>query len=285
MMKLEGKVAIVTGATSGIGARTAELFVAAGASVVMAGRRQDKGEALAAKLGGAASFIRTDVTVESQVKAMIDHGVRKFGRLDCLFNNAGTLPTGAGIGEIDLGDFDDAIALHVRSVLAGMKHAAPIMMRQRSGSIVNMSSIVALRAGIGSVVYSTVKAAVTHLTRCAAVELGERGIRVNGVSPGRMVTGIFGKAVGLDDDSADVQAETVRTALKKILPTEQPLSKIGTADDVANAVMFLASDASAMINGHDLVIDGGVMAGLPASIMRAQVGIFAEAFQSVRNHA
>src|SRR5262249_34918877 len=127
MPALDGKVAVITGATSGIGARTAELFVAEGACVVIAGRRQDKGEKLATALGGAASFIRTDVRVEADVRAMIEHAVRRFGRLDCLFNNAGTLPTGAGIAGIDLAQFDAAIAVHVRSVLAGMKHAAPTM--------------------------------------------------------------------------------------------------------------------------------------------------------------
>ncbi len=282
-MPLDGKVAVITGATSGIGARTAGIFVAAGARVVIAGRRRDKGEALAAALGNAASFVRTDVCVETEVAAMIEHAVQRFGRIDCLFNNAGSLPPVSDIASVAMADFDAAIALHVRSALAGMKHAAPIMIRQRSGSIINMSSIVGIRAGIGDITYSTVKAAVLHLTRCAAVELGEHGIRVNSVSPGRVVTGIFGKAFGLEDDAADVGADAVRAALREILPHEQPLPRIGTADDVAQTVLFLASDYSSFINGHDLVVDGGAMAGLPASIMRAQVSSFANAFKHLRS--
>jgi len=279
---LNGEVAVITGATSGIGARTAELFVAAGARVVIAGRRQDKGEALAAALGDAADFIRTDVCVEADVKAMIEHAVRQFGRIDCLFNNAGTLPSSAGIAAINMADFDAAIAVHVRSVLAGMKHAAPIMIRQGSGSIINMSSIVGIRAGIGSITYSTAKAAVLHLTRCAAVELGEHGIRVNSVSPGRIITGIFGKGSGLDDDAADLQADAVCAVLKEILPQEQPLPRMGITEDVAHAVLFLASDDSSFVNGHDLVVDGGAMAGPPASVMRAQGALFGKAFQRFR---
>ncbi len=283
MLTLKGKVAVITGATSGIGARTAEMFAAAGASVVIAGRRRDRGEALAASLGTRASFIRTDVSVEADVKAMIEHAAERFGRIDCLFNNAGSVPAAAGIAELELADFDAAIAVHLRSVLAGMKYAAPIMTGQRSGSIVNMSSIVGLRAGIGDITYSTVKSAVIHATRCAAVELGELGIRVNSVSPGRIVTGIFGKAMGVGDEAADRHPEAVVAALQQLLPQEQPLARIGTAEDVANAVLFLASDESAFINGHDLVVDGGAMAGQPASVMKSQFAIFAKTFRHAGN--
>ena len=284
MLSLDGKVAVITGATSGIGARTAELFAESGARVVIAGRRAEKGEALAKAIGDRASFIRTDVCVESEVKAMIDHALRKFGRIDCLFNNAGTLPTGAALADIDLAEFDEGIAVHVKSVLAGMKHVAPVMRAQKSGSIVNMASIVALRAGLGSIAYSTAKAAVIHMTKCAAIELGEDGIRVNSVSPGRMVTGIFGKAVGLANDVADARADGVRAALEKILPHEQALPGIGTADNVARAVLFLASDDSSFVNGHDLVIDGGVTAGNPARVMNEQISIFVKTLQSLASH-
>jgi NAD(P)-dependent dehydrogenase (short-subunit alcohol dehydrogenase family) len=121
---LEGKVAVVTGGTSGIGARTAELFVAEGARVVIAGRRREKGKQVAAALGAAASFIRTDVSVETEVRAMIEHAVEKFGRLDCLVNNAGTGSRHVEIANVDLEEFDAAIGVHLRGVLAGMKYAA-----------------------------------------------------------------------------------------------------------------------------------------------------------------
>src|SRR5580692_11262078 len=127
MRTLEGEVAVITGSTSGIGARTAEVFVAEGAKVVIVGRRQDRGEALARKLGDAASFIRTDVSVEDDVKGMIDHALDRFGRLDCLMNNAGRSSQYAVIADADLEQFDAVVAVHLRAVLAGMKYAARVM--------------------------------------------------------------------------------------------------------------------------------------------------------------
>ncbi len=279
MPALDGKVAVIAGGTSGIGARTAKVFVEEGARVVIAGRRQDEGERLVAALGSAASFIRTDVSVEADVEAMIGHAVARFGRLDCLFNNAGIPSDGAGIAEIELAVFDAAMAVHVRGVLLGMKYAAPVMRRAGSGSIINTASINGLRAGIATLTYSTAKAAVIHLTRCAAVELGEDGIRVNSLSPGPIVTGIFGKGAGMEPSAADQGADTVKAALAELLPKVQPLRRIGTTDDIARAALFLASDASSLVNGHDLVVDGGFTAGRPYSEMLAARAVFARALQ------
>jgi NAD(P)-dependent dehydrogenase (short-subunit alcohol dehydrogenase family) len=278
MLMLDNKVVIITGATSGIGGRTAELFVTEGARVVIAGRREDKGNALARSLGSAARFVGTDVQIEADVCWLIKYTVKEFGRIDCLFNNAGSLPTGAAVTDLKMDEFDKAISVHVRSALCGIKHVSPIMMRQKSGSIINMSSIVGIRAGIGSIAYSTAKAAVRHLTRSAAVELGEYAVRVNSISPGPIVTGIFGKATGLESDAADRDSDKVRSALNEILPQVQPLPRAGTAVDVAHAALFLASDDSSFITGHDLVIDGGRVIGRPASIMRAHRTAFAKAF-------
>jgi NAD(P)-dependent dehydrogenase (short-subunit alcohol dehydrogenase family) len=283
MRALEGKVAVITGATSGIGARTAERFVTEGARVVIAGRRRDRGEMLAAALGGVASFIQTDVSIEADVKNMIDHAVRQFGRLACLFNNAGTPSHRGGVADIELADFDAAIAVHVRGVLAGMKYATPIMARQESGSIINTASINGVRAGFAGLDYSTAKAAVIHLTRCAAVELGERGIRVNSLSPGPVLTGIFGKGAGLDGDVADQEPDVMQSAFAEILPTWQPLRGMATTDDIAQAAVFLASDASRFVNGHDLVVDGGITAGRPAGVRRAERAIFVQAFEAFRS--
>jgi NAD(P)-dependent dehydrogenase (short-subunit alcohol dehydrogenase family) len=174
MGALDGKVAVITGSTSGIGARSAELFVAQGARVVLAGRREDRGRRLALSLGEAASFIRTDVTVEGDVKAMIEHAVSRFGRLDCLMNNAGSGSARAPIAEVDFARFDTEIGVHLRGALAGMTYAVPVMAAQKSGSIINVASINGTRAGLGGHHYSAAKAAVIHLSRCAAVELGER---------------------------------------------------------------------------------------------------------------
>jgi NAD(P)-dependent dehydrogenase (short-subunit alcohol dehydrogenase family) len=184
MNNLNGKVAVITGATSGIGARIAEMFVAEGAQVVIAGRRQERGERLAQALGESASFIRTDVSVEADVERMIAHAVERCGRVDCLVNNAGRSSQYAAFTEVDLEQFDAVIAVHVRGVLAGIKYAARVMSAQGSGSIINVTSVNGTRAGLGGHYYSAAKTASIHLTRCAAVELGERGIRVNSLSPG-----------------------------------------------------------------------------------------------------
>src|SRR5579863_1851227 len=218
MRTLEDKVAVITGGTSGIGARTAEVFVAEGAKVVIAGRRQDRGEKLAGKLGHAASFIRTDVSIEADVKAMIDHAVDRFGRLDCLVNNAGRGSQFATIADVDLEQFDAVIAVHLRAVLAGMKYASRVMATQGTGSIINVASVNGIRAGLGGHYYSAAKAASIHLTRCAAVELGEKGIRVNSISPGMTATGAFGKYGGMTTDEADDHPEYAEAAIGAILP-------------------------------------------------------------------
>ena len=174
MGRLDGKVAVITGATSGIGLRTAEIFVAEGAKVVIAGRRAPEGEALAKKLGANCIFRQTDVTVEEQMRALIGLSVEKFGRIDCLFNNAGGPAQTGGIEGLEVARFDAAMATLVRSVMLGMKHAAPHMRSQGSGSIINNGSIAGRLAGYSaSLVYGAAKAAVIHLTKCVAMELGE----------------------------------------------------------------------------------------------------------------
>ncbi|MGZ3323927.1 MAG: SDR family NAD(P)-dependent oxidoreductase, partial [Xanthobacteraceae bacterium] len=245
-------------ATSGIGLRTAEIFVAEGAKIVVAGRRVPEGEALARKLGAACIFRRTDVTVEDEMRALIGEAVEKFGRIDCLFNNAGGPAQTGGIECLDVARFDAAMATLVRSVMLGMKHAAPHMRRQGSGSIINNGSIAGRLAGFSSsVVYGAAKAAVIHLTKCVAMELGEAGIRVNSISPGAIATGIFGKALGLSVEAAEKTPDVMREVYK----AAQPIPRAGLPEDIAHAAVFLASDESTFINGHDLVIDGAITGG------------------------
>jgi NAD(P)-dependent dehydrogenase (short-subunit alcohol dehydrogenase family) len=258
MGMLDGKVAIVTGATSGIGRRTAELFVEEGARVVFTGRRRTEGEALAKKLGTNGRFIAADATLEDDWKRVIGETVDAWGRLDALFNNAGgPAPTGS-ITAIPVEGFDAAMALLVRSVMLGIKHAAPVMMRQRCGSIVNNGSIAAHRAGYSSsMVYSAAKAAVNQLSKCAAMELGEHGIRVNSVSPGAITTGIVAKALGMEAGNADQAADKLGEAFAKA----QPIPRAGLPDDIAQCVAWLASDRSTFVNGIDMVVDGGMIGG------------------------
>jgi len=283
ILSLERKVAVITGGTSGIGARTAEVFVGEGAKVVIAGRRKERGERLAQALGDGASFIRTDVTVEADVKAMIDHALDCFGRLDCLVNNAGTPSQFDAIADVDLARFDAVIAVHLRAVLAGMKYAARIMAEQGTGSIINVASVNGIRAGLGGHYYSAAKAAVIHLTRCAAVELGEKGIRVNSLSPGMIATGIFGKCGDMTPDEADENPEYAEAAIGSVVPRWQPLHLVGRADDVAQAALFLASDASRFMTGQNLVVDGGITAGWPIAAVRPDRELFFRTFQASRS--
>ncbi len=256
--RLEGKVAIVTGGSSGIGKRTVERFVEEGATVVLAARRVDAGEAVAAACGDRAVFRKVDVAVESEVADLLDFTVDTFGRLDCLFNNAGGPAPICRVQDVSLEELDSAMRVLFGGVVAAMKHAAPVMRSQGSGSIINNGSVAASRAGLSSsMFYSAAKAAVVHLTRCVAMELGEDGVRVNAISPGGIATGIFGKAVGLSDDDAEQTAERVKAALKGL----QPIPRAGLPDDIAAAAVFLASDESTFINGHELIVDGGLVGG------------------------
>jgi NAD(P)-dependent dehydrogenase (short-subunit alcohol dehydrogenase family) len=254
--RLTGKITIVTGATSGIGRRTAELFVKEGARVVTCGRRAALGRSLEDSLGREnCLFVEADVTREADVERLVAAGLKEWGRVDCLFNNAGGPAPLGGIESIPVDGFDTAMATLVRSVMLGMKHVAPVMIKQRSGSIINNGSVAGSRTGLSSsIVYSAAKAAVIHLTKCVAMQLGEQNVRVNSISPGGIATGIFGKALGTGGDET---AEKIKAGLAKM----QPIPRAGLPEDIAQAAVFLASDASSFINGHDLVVDGGVTGG------------------------
>ncbi|MGV7225153.1 MAG: SDR family NAD(P)-dependent oxidoreductase [Nitrospinales bacterium] len=255
--RLENRVAIITGGTSGIGRRTVEVFAEEGAFVLIAARREDYGRKLADELGDKVDFLKTDVSLETDVKRMIDYAVDRFGKLDCLFNNAGVPATHGSIATIPLEEYEYALSVLLRGVFLGMKHAAPVMCAQSSGSIINTGSVAGILAGYSSIVYSVAKAAVIHLTKVVAMELGESDVRVNSISPGGIATGIFGKAVGLPMDQAEKTAET----MKQALVDAQPIRRAGIVDDIAQAAVFLASDDSTFINGHDLVVDGGLTCG------------------------
>jgi NAD(P)-dependent dehydrogenase (short-subunit alcohol dehydrogenase family) len=255
MGQLDGKVAIVTGATSGIGERIAEVFVGEGAHVVAAGRREEEGRALEKRCGPAVSFVRTDVTDEASVKAMVQHAVTRFGRLDCLVNNAGSGSPMVSITEVTGEHFSSVFATNVRGVMFGMKHAVPLMTAQGSGSIITIASAAGLRAGISGHIYSASKAAVIHLSRCVAAEISGKGVRVNTISPGGIVTGIFAKAAGLDGAKAD----RVLDMISDLFATVQPISRPGVTHDIAHAAVFLASDAASFITGQELTVDGGLV--------------------------
>lgn len=276
MGMLTGKAAVVTGATSGIGRRTVERFVEEGARVLFCGRRAELGASLEKALGAErCRFVQADVTREADVEQVIGACVKAWGRLDCLFNNAGgPAPTG-GIESIPVEGFDAAMATLLRSVMLGMKHAAPIMVKQGSGSIINNGSVAGVRAGLSSsMTYSAAKAAVVHFSTCVAMQLGERNVRVNCISPGGIATGIFGKALGLPTEAAEKSAEAIKAGLAKL----QPIPRAGLTDDIANAAVFLASDQSSFVNGHNLVVDGGLVGGRQWSALQASLAGMKQAF-------
>jgi NAD(P)-dependent dehydrogenase (short-subunit alcohol dehydrogenase family) len=256
--RLDGKVAVITGATSGIGAATARRFVAEGARVVIAGRSAERGLALAAELGKPAVFHRADVMHESEIAAVIDAAIERFGRLDCLFNNAGASTPGE-IATITEEQFDYGMKLLLGSVMFGIKHGARVM-KSRGGSIINNSSIAGHRLGQGGALYSAAKAAVSHVTRIAGAQLGPDGIRVNSISPGAIATPIFwgGSARAETLSAADNARKLAK--LEGNLARATPLPRSGVADDIAHAAVFLASDEGSYVNAHDLVVDGGRIA-------------------------
>jgi len=258
MGRLDGKVTIVTGATSGIGKRTAERFAEEGAVVGRAGRRDAEGQGAARGIGSRASFVRTDVGREEDVKRLIEGTVERHGRLDCLFNNAGGPAPVGGVESIPWPETERALAVLFGGVLFGIKHAAPVMMRQRSGSIINNGSVAGTRAGYStSMIYSAAKAAVIQLTRTTAMQLGEHNVRVNCISPGAIVTGILLKALGLPADRADRAASELGEAFSR----QQPIPRAGQGDDIARMAVFLASDESSFVTGQDIVVDGGLITG------------------------
>ena len=257
MGKMEGKVAIITGGASGIGEASARLFVEEGASVLIADVQDDRGRKLAEDLGIRAEYLHADVSRESDVEALVSRAVDDYNRLDCMFNNAGIAgPTGP-IESVNVKGFDKAIGVLLRGVFLGIKHAAPVMKRQGSGSIVNTASVAGLRAGYGNHIYSAAKAGVIQLTRSVAMELGESGVRVNCICPGFIPTHMIGRARGLSIDEADRNLDTIR----KSFTTAQPLRRPGDPTDIAKAALWLASDDSSFVNGHALVVDGGVTGG------------------------
>lgn len=256
--RLADKITIITGATSGIGEATARRFIEEGATVVLAGRSDDKGEALAKELGERAVFKRTDVMKESDIAALVDFTVEKFGRLDCLFNNAGAGDR-TTCESFDEAEFARIMRLLIGAPAFGIKHAARVM-KETGGSIINNASIAGHRRNQGGYLYSGAKAAVAHMTRLAGAELGPHGIRVNAISPGAVATPIFWggsqRAQGLSDEENQRKMEKLQSNLAKATP----LPRSGLADDIAFAAVFLASDEGSFINSHDLVVDGGRIA-------------------------
>jgi NAD(P)-dependent dehydrogenase (short-subunit alcohol dehydrogenase family) len=255
--RLDGRVAIVTGGASGIGEATVRLFCEEGARVVIADVQDERGAALAAELGAAAAYQHTDVADEAHVAAAVRRATEEFGRLDVMYNNAGILGVVGAIEEIPVDEYDRTLGVLLKGVFLGMKHAAPVMKAQRSGSIISTASIAGLVGGDGPHIYSTAKAAVIHLTKSVALELAPDGVRVNAICPGAIVTPLVTGGV----PNTPQAEEGVRAAFLQF----QPLPHAGEGRDIAQAALWLASDESAFVTGQAIAVDGGYTAGKPWS--------------------
>ena len=254
---LQGKVAVITGAASGIGLATLELFIEQGARVVAADVQDDAGHALQARFGDALRFVHCDVTQLAELKAAVDSAALHFGGLDILFSNAGRGGSAAGVEDFDADGWDATHALLLRAVAAGASYAVPHMKRRGGGAIVNTSSVSALQAGYAPLAYSVAKAGVLHYTRLAATELSAHRIRINAIVPGFIATSIFGHMFGMGVEDAKKLAERVAQSSG----SSNPLGRSGLPQDIAQAALFLASDAAGFITGTHITVDGGLTIG------------------------
>jgi len=273
--RVSGKVAVITGAASGLGEATARLMHAEGASVILTDIQDDRGRRVAAELGDRARYLHCDVTAEADVAGAVDTAVREFGQLDCMFNNAGIIGAHGGIDEIPLEEYEFTMAVLLRSVFLGLKHAARVMKPQHSGVILNTTSIGGLQGGLGPHVYGAAKGAVVALTKNVAAELGAWSIRVNAIAPGKILTPMNAANIVGDPDAIDEAREAFQT--------RTPLrGRIGIADDIAHAALWLASDDAGFVSGHVLVVDGGLTTGSRENVAPGEHGRWADRRDLVR---
>jgi NAD(P)-dependent dehydrogenase (short-subunit alcohol dehydrogenase family) len=268
--ELAGKVAIVTGGSSGIGRGIVERFVAEGGHVVIGDVETESGAALADSLGPNALFHRTDVSDQEQIAAVVAAAVEKFGGLHVMVNNAGiSTRMHRRFFDDDLSDFQRVMAVNLLGVMAGTRDAAEHMAEHGGGSIINISSIGGIQAGAGVMTYRASKAAVIQFTKCAAIELAHYEVRVNSIAPGNIPTPIVKKSAShLQMSQEDV--ERFEAKIRQTMRDDRPLKREGTADDVAEAALYLATDRSRYVTGTVLPVDGGTVAGKPVRSRKSQ---------------
>ena len=272
--ELTGKVAVVTGGSSGIGLGTAVRFLAEGARVVIADIDRERGEEVTAGLGAGAAFKHTDVADPRQVSDLVAYAVERFGGLHVMFNNAGISgvrhPT---LFDDDFADFHRVMDVNLLGVMVGTREAARHMATAGGGSVINISSIGGINAAPSLWAYHLAKSSVIFFTKAAAVGLGEHGVRVNCICPGNIETPILERTMASHLPEEE-RAETMRRIRAYIL-SQQPLQRQGTTDDIAEAALFLAGDRSPFSTGMTLPVDGGMVAGNPSrtgGITRLQAG-------------
>jgi NAD(P)-dependent dehydrogenase (short-subunit alcohol dehydrogenase family) len=248
---VHGKVALVTGAGSGIGQKSAELLAQEGARVLVCDLDEESGQQTLLRIrdtGGEADFRQVDVAQESEVEAMVAHCVEHFGRLDCAVNNAGISGPSGGLETIELPDWNRVLAVNLTGVFLCMKYEIPRMREQKAGSIVNMSSGAGLIATPGLAPYSASKHGVLGITRAAAVENARLGIRINAICPGSIDTPMLRAAMDTDP------------SVEKMIRASMPIGRLGEAEEVAEAVVWLCSDRASLVTGHSMGVDGASVA-------------------------
>ena len=252
--RLQGKVAVITGAASGIGAATARRFKDEGCALILGDIQSDLGHDLANALGDRVFFERCNVTLEADVKNLVDRALSAFGQLDIMFNNAGIVGAKGPIDQTPADEWRITTDILINGVFYGVKHAAAIMKKQRSGSIINMSSVAGVMGGLAPHAYTTAKHAVVGLTTSASAELCTHNIRVNAIAPFSMATPMVA--------DAHLKNHLATDEVEKTLAANSPLpGRAGTALDVANAALWLGSDESGYTSGLTLTTDAGVTTG------------------------
>jgi NAD(P)-dependent dehydrogenase (short-subunit alcohol dehydrogenase family) len=249
--EMSKQVVLITGALTGIGRATAFAFAADGAQVVLSGRQEDKGQALVAELqakGAQAAFVRADVRYEADVAALVDQVIERFGRLDVAVNNAGK-DAMCYLADVTPEAFTEAFDTNVLGTLLSLKHEFRAMKGQKKGAIINVGSVFGHKGyGAGGSIYVGSKFAIEGITKSIALEVAAHGIRVNAVAPGPIETAMFQRVVGTNEEA------------KKVIVGAIPVGRVGQPEEIANAIVFIASDKAAFMTGEIVTIDGGLAA-------------------------
>ncbi len=262
--RLLDKVVVITGATSGIGLEIARHSITQGAHVIISGRRENEAAKIVNQLGEKCRFIKCDVLKEDQICSLVEKTFDYYGKIDVMFNNAGAPDFVRNIEDISYDKIRHSLDLLLTSVIISTREVTKIMSKQQYGSIVNTASIAGHWGGCGGSVYSAAKAGVIHFSKVTSLELAKYNIRVNSISPGAIITEIFGVGQKLSGEKLSLSDDHLKKSDAFI--DFQPIQRGGLPEDIANLAIYLASDESTFVTGQDFVVDGGLLAGRPLNV-------------------